>query len=94
MEEVITVEDVGISNARSRLTRLPDEISGKNSVIRITSNKQPVLALLSWELFDSMVETLEMLADTELMAMLAKSEKEMQEGKAISWDDAKAELSK
>ena len=94
MEKVITVEDVGISNARSRLTRLPDEISGKNSVIRITSNKQPVLALLSWELFDSMVETLEMLADTELMAMLAKSEKEMQEGKAISWDDAKAELSK
>lgn len=94
MEKVITVEDVGISNARSRLTRLPDEISGKNSVMRITSNKQPVLALLSWELFDSMVETLEMLADTELMAMLAKSEKEMQEGKAISWDDAKAELSK
>lgn len=94
MEKVITVEDVGISNARSRLTKLPEDLSGKNSVMRITSNKQPVLALLSWELFDSMVETLEMLADTELMGMLAKSEKEIQEGKIISWDDAKAELSK
>ncbi len=94
MERVIEVEDVGISNARSRLTRLPEEVSGKNSVMRITSNKQPVLALLSWELFDAMVETLELLADTELMAMLAKSEDEMQKGKAISWEDAKTDLAK
>ncbi|HPL90142.1 MAG TPA: type II toxin-antitoxin system Phd/YefM family antitoxin [Caldisericia bacterium] len=94
MERVIEVEDVGISNARSRLTRLPEEVSGKNSVMRITSNRQPVLALLSWELFDAMVETLELLADTELMAMLAKSEDEIQKGKTISWEDAKAELAK
>ena len=94
MERVIEVEDVGISNARSRLTRLPEEVSGKNSVMRITNNKQPVLALLSWELFDAMVETLELLADTELMAMLAKSEDEMQKGKAISWEDAKTDLAK
>ena len=94
MERVIEVEDVGISNARSRLTRLPEEVSGKNSVMRITSNKQPVLALLSWELFDAMVETLELLADTELMAMLAKSEDEIQKGKAIFWEDAKTELAK
>ncbi len=94
MERVIEVEDVGISNARSRLTRLPEEVSGKNSVMRITSNRQPVLALLSWELFDAMVETLELLADTELMAMLAKSEDEMQKGKAISWEDAKTDLAK
>jgi len=94
MERVIEVEDVGISNARSRLTRLPEEVSGKNSVMRITSNRQPVLALLSWELFDAMVETLELLADTELMAMLAKSEDEIQKGKTISWEDAKAELVK
>jgi len=94
MERVIEVEDVGISNARSRLTRLPEEVSRRNSVMRITSNRQPVLALLSWELFDAMVETLELLADTELMAMLAKSEDEIQKGKAISWEDAKAELAK
>jgi antitoxin YefM len=94
MERVIEVEDVGISNARSRLTRLPEEVSGKNSVMRITNNKQPVLALLSWELFDAMVETLELLADTELMAMLAKSEDEIQKGKAISWEDAKTNLVK
>ncbi|OQB75766.1 MAG: hypothetical protein BWX90_00005 [bacterium ADurb.Bin132] len=94
MERVIEVEDVGISNARSRLTRLPEEVSRRNSVMRITSNRQPVLALLSWELFDAMVETLELLADTELMAMLAKSEDEIQKGKTISWEDAKAELAK
>jgi len=94
MERVIEVEDVGISNARSRLTRLPEEVSGKNSVMRITSNRQPVLALLSWELFDAMVETLELLADTELMAMLAKSEDEIQKGMAISWEDAKTDLAK
>ena len=94
MERVIEVEDVGISNARSRLTRLPEEVSRRNSVMRITSNRQPVLALLSWELFDAMVETLELLADTELMAMLAKSEDEIQKGKAISWEDAKTDLAK
>ncbi len=94
MEKVMKIKDLGISTARSRITKIPSEISGKSEVLRVTSNNKPVLALLSWELFDSMVETIEILADTELMAMLSKSEKQMTDGETVSWDEAKSILSK
>lgn len=48
----------------------------------------------NWMSFDSMVEMIEILADTELMAMLSKSEKQMTDGETVSWDEAKSTLSK
>ncbi len=89
MEKTIKIEDIQITNARERLTKLPSEVENKLQVFKVTSRNQPVLALMSWELFDSLMETLEILADQELMAILKKSEDEIRQGKTIAWDEAK-----
>lgn len=94
MEKVLDIEDVTISQAREKLTKFPQELTSEDKVVKITSNKHPVLALMSWEFFENIMETLEILSDKELMAMLDKSVKEAESGKAISWDKAKKELSK
>lgn len=93
METTFKIEDIGISAARMKLTKLPTEIDGKTKVLKITSKNNPVLAMMSWELFDSILETLEILADKDLMAMLAKSEQQAKDGQTVSWDKAKELLS-
>lgn len=62
-------------------------------MLKITSKNSPVLAMMSWELFESILETLEILADKDLMAMLAKSEQQAKSGETVSWDKAKELLS-
>ena len=81
-----------IIKARDRLTSLPEELAEEPGAIAVTRRGEPVLAILPWELYESIVETLEILSDEGLMAALRQSIKEVSEGKAVSWDRAKKEL--
>lgn len=92
MDTTFSIEDIGISAARVKLTKLPSEVGGKAKILKVTSKNQPVLALMSWELFDSILETIEILADKDLMDMLAKSERQAANGQTISWSKAKEQL--
>jgi len=94
MDTAIKVDDIQITNARERLTKLPSEVEGKLQVFKVTSKNQPVLALMSWELYESITATLEILADPELMTILKKSEDDIKSGKTIPWIDTKKQLSK
>jgi hypothetical protein len=51
-----------------------------------------VLAVLSWDLYESVIETMEIMSDPEMMAAFRQGVKEMQEGKAIPWEQVKREL--
>jgi hypothetical protein len=50
------------------------------------------MALMPWELYATIEETLEVLADPELMDALRQSIREMAEGKLIPWEEAKVEM--
>ena len=53
-----------------------------------------VLAIMPWEVYESLIETMEIMGDTELMAQLHNSIREIEEDRTISWEDAKAELNR
>jgi len=80
--------------ARKQLTSLPETLrrDGEIDVIEITRRGKPVLAVMPWELYDAIAETLEVMGDKELRAELRQSIEEMDKGKAIPWDEAKVEL--
>jgi len=80
--------------ARRKLTSLPEELEarGKDSTVAVTRRGKPVLAIMSWEFFEALYETIEIMGDEELMKSLRQSIKEAQEGKAIPWERAKKEL--
>ncbi len=73
--------------ARDRLTRLPEEFDQivKNRdgtpVVKVTRRNKPVLAILSWELYESIMETLEVLSDDEQMLALRQAIQEVAEGR-------------
>ena len=58
----------------------------------MTRRGKPVLAIMPWELYEAIVETLEIMGDEDLMAALSQSIKEAEEGKGIPWEIVKAEM--
>jgi PHD/YefM family antitoxin component YafN of YafNO toxin-antitoxin module len=80
--------------ARKQLTSLPETLRHDNEidVMEITRRGKPVLAVMPWELYDAIAETLEVMGDKELRAQLRQSIEEMDKGDTIHWDEAKREL--
>lgn len=83
-----------IVEARNKLTSLPEQFEQQpeNDVVMVTRRGQPVLAIMPWELYDSLMETLEIMSDEELMAQLRQSIKQAAAGETISWEMVKKEL--
>ncbi len=96
MERVINtqkkIEGMSVTDARRRLTGLHTELSGSPGYIPLTRYGSPVMALMSWELFESLQETMEIMGDPELMSQLRESIKDVEEENTISLDELKAEL--
>mgnify|MGYP001582598498 CR=1 FL=1 len=89
MEDTLT-----ITQARNKLLALPEKLSKSKTAkaVAVTKRGQPILAIVEWELYESILETLEVMGDPELMQALRRSVKEAQEGKIIPWKKAKRQL--
>ena len=86
------MKDLPITAARDELTSLPDRLSETHETVTVTRRGKPVLAILPWEEYETIVETLEIMADADLMAALRQSLKEAKQGKLIPWERVKRKL--
>ncbi len=83
---------IPITIVRKELTSLPERLSKDPEAITVTRHGKPVLAILPWNLYDAIVETLEILGDEDTMKALRKGIEEMDEGKVIPWEIVKRDL--
>ena len=85
---------LAMAEARKQLPKLADALEKHPEIgaIKITRRGKPVLAVLSWDLYESVLETMEIMSDPEMMAAFRQGVKEMEEGKAIPWEQVKKEL--
>ena len=84
--------EMTITEARQALTSLPDTLEKHPGTVAVTRRGKPVLAVLPWEVYESIMETMEILGDAEMMAAIRQGIKEMQEGKTVPWEQVKREL--
>ncbi len=84
--EITTVD------ARRELTKLPEKLGANPATVAVTRRGKPVLAIMTWEDYQAILETLEILSDNEAVEQLRYSIKEVKEGKQIPWQKAKARL--
>ena len=84
---------IAMAEARKQLPKLADALEKHPEIgaVKITRHGKPVLAVLSWDLYESVVETMEIMSDPELMAAFRQGVKEMAEGKAIPLEQFKRE---
>jgi antitoxin YefM len=86
-------KELSIVEARNRLTQLPEELEqGNGGAMTITRRGKPVLALMPYALYDSLMETLEVMGDPDLMALLRQSIQEANDGKLVEWTTIKQEM--
>lgn len=86
------MNDLSMAKARESLTSLPEMLADEQRVVAVTRRGKPVLAIMDWEFYESLLETLEIMNDPDLMKSLRKSIRQLQEGKTIPWETVKAEL--
>lgn len=83
---------VPLSEARSRLSELMDELERRHEHVVITRNGRPVAVLIASAEYDALEETLEVLHDEDLLAALRESEKDVRAGRLVSLREVRREL--
>jgi prevent-host-death family protein len=83
-----------IIEARSQLLELAEQLNRPpaTEAVTVTNRGKPVLAVMPYEFYESLVETLEVLGDVTLMQALRRSLKDARTGKTMPWEKVKQDL--
>ena len=81
------MEKIPITKARNRFMKLPDE-AAKHEVLAVTRRNEEVMAVMSWELYEGLLETLEIVSDDTLMKQLRKGLDDVKAGRTHSLREA------
>jgi len=77
-------DTVPLSRAKARLSDLVRRVREEHSSFAITHRGKPEGVLLSFEEYESLLETVEILSDRELMASLGRGLKDEKAGRLYS----------
>ncbi len=82
-----------ISEARRGLLDLPEKLARvPERAVGITRRGRPVLAIMPWEFYESIVETLDVLSDPEMASALRESLEDLKRGRLVGHEEAKKRL--
>jgi antitoxin YefM len=85
--------ELTISEARKALLDLPEKLARTpERAVTITRRGQPVLAILPWEFYESIIETLDILGDPEMVKALRESLEDLKRGRVVSNAEVKKRL--
>ena len=86
------ITTVSLKELRPELPRVIARIDGRLDRYVVTKRGKPVVVMLSIEDYESLMETLDILADPEAMASIRKGEADIRKGRTRSWAEIKASL--
>jgi prevent-host-death family protein len=86
------IRELSMVDARRELTRLPEELAAEPATITVTRRGKPVLAILTWEDYEALTETIEILSDEDTLQQLRQGLQDVKSGNTLSWSEAKARL--
>lgn len=83
------VNTLTLKKLRPDLPKVIERIDSRLDRYVITKRGKPVVVMLSVDDYESLMETLDILADRDAMKRLRQGEKEIRKGKTRSWRDLK-----
>ena len=86
------VNTVSLKELRPELPKVIDRIDHKMDRYVVTRHGKPVVVMLGMDDYESLMETLDILADPKAMAGLKKGEEDIRKGRVHSWKDVKKSL--
>jgi len=85
------VKQMSISETRKRMTSLESDMSYEDT-ISVTNHGKEVLAILKWETYESIAETLDILSDPEGYDDLREGISQAQDGRLMDFEEFKKSL--
>ena len=85
------VKQMSISETRRKITSLENELTHEDT-ISVTNHGKEVFALLRWDTYESIAETLEIISDEELFSDLKKGIQQMENGELVDFEEFKKNL--
>ena len=85
------MQKLSITEARNQFMKLPDKTTD-NEIIAVTRRNKEVMAVMSWELYEGLLETIEILADAKLMSDIKKGIKDIESGKTYTIEESRKRL--
>ena len=86
------IKELTMVDARRELTKLPEKLQAEPATVSVTRRGKPVLAIMSWEDYQAIQETIDILNDSNAVEQLYRGIKEIKEGKVIPWEKAKEQF--
>jgi prevent-host-death family protein len=87
------VTEIALMKARERLSGLSRELrKNPKDVVRITHRGKPAMTLMSAELYDTLVETLDLLSDPAALDALRRSLHDIESGRVHTLDEVASRL--
>lgn len=83
---------VPLAAARAQLSKMVDDAVATHQRIEITRNGARAAVLLSAEDYDEIMETIEILSDSRLMADIAAGLRDIDQGQSVALKDVLDEL--
>jgi antitoxin YefM len=78
---------VPLSQAKTHLTRLLADVERLGEGVTITRSGRPAAVLLSVDEYEGLVETLDILADSKLIASLRRGLRDVDAGRVVGEDE-------
>ncbi len=78
---------IPLSEAKAHLSEIIKDVSETQEIVTISKGGVPATVMMSVEEYESLIETLEILSDPELMAQLRKAKKEKEKGKFLTHEE-------
>ena len=88
------VNTLSLKELRPELPKVIKRIDGKLDRYVITKRGKPVVVMMSVDDYESLMETLDILADPEAMKGLKQGERDIQRGRTRPWQEIKRSLAK
>lgn len=92
MYSICMAKAVPLTEARSRLSELLDEVEHRHEHVVITRNGRSVAVLVPSAEHDSLEETLEILQDEQTLAALRESDQDVKAGRLHTLQEVRREL--
>lgn len=88
------INTVTLKELRPELPKVIKRIDGRLDRYVVTKRGKPVIVMLSIDDYESLMETLDILADPRAMSGLREGEKDIKKGRTRSWQEIKRSLAK
>jgi antitoxin YefM len=86
-----TQKIIPVTQAKKELLEIVKQMGEEDITVAVTKNGVPVSVLMSADRYESLLETIEILADRPVIKALARASRDFQAGKVLTHKEAWAE---